>query len=312
MELSDKIIAVNKMQKYIFDSFDKEVTLDDIARSAGYSKYHAVRIFKELTGNTPFETVRALRLTKAAQVLQDSDTKVVDVALDNGFDSHDGFTRAFSRQFSITPQKYHVETPAVNWFTYYPIEAYYAMRSLNRRKEGNNPMSKEMISRTMTVTAVERPARKLILVRSVNATEYLSFCEEMGCDWEGLFNSISEKFDTSALLTLPSNLIKHGTGNTASGVEVPLNYNKAIPNGCDIIELPPCTMLYFQGASYEDENDFSEAIGTLWEMMDTYNPAQFGWQYAPELAPYFNFGASSKTGAKMARPVKKTHHSLTL
>ena len=104
---------------------------------------------------------------------------------------------------------------------------------------------------TMTVTAVERPTRKLILIRSVNATEYFSFCEEMGCDWEGLFNSILEKFDTAALITLPQNLIKPDTGNKAAGVEVPANYSKPIPAGYEIIDLPPCTMLYFQGQKFE-------------------------------------------------------------
>ena len=103
MELSDKINAVSKMQKYIDAHFNDEITLDDLSQAAGYSKYHAMRIFKELTGKTPFESIRALRLTKAATALRDSDDKVVDVALDNGFESHDGFTRAFARQFAITP-----------------------------------------------------------------------------------------------------------------------------------------------------------------------------------------------------------------
>jgi AraC-like DNA-binding protein len=83
MELSDKIIAVGKMQKYIDIHFDDEITLEDLSRATGYSKYHAARIFKELTGRTPFEAIRALRLTKAEQTLRDSDSKVVDVALDN-------------------------------------------------------------------------------------------------------------------------------------------------------------------------------------------------------------------------------------
>lgn len=298
MEWSDKIIAVGKMQKYISAHFKEEITLEDLRRAADYSKYHAIRVFKELTGRTPFETIRALRLTNAAQTLQGSDQKVIDAALSNGFESHDGFTRAFLRQFNVTPQKYQRETPPVNWFIPYPIEAYYIL------KEGRGSMPKEPIKRTLTVTAVERPARKLILVRSVKATEYLSFCEEMGCDWDGLFNSISEKFDTPALLTLPPNLIKPGTGNTASGVEVPLGYNKPIPAGCDVIELPPCTMLYFQGAPFEDENDFGEAIGLLWELMEAYDPKVYGFKYSPEIAPYFNFGAGAKTGARMAVPVQ--------
>ncbi len=299
MEIPDKAAAVSRMQQYIVEHLNEEITLDSLAGIAGYSKYHAVRIFKEFTYRTPIEYARLMRLTRAAQTLRDRDDRVVDVAMDNGFDSHDGFTKAFSRHFGIVPQRYHAEAPPVNWFVHYPVEAYYVL------KEGTEPMAKEPIKRTMTVTAVERPARKLILICSVKATEYLSFCEEMGCDWEGLFNSIPEKFDTAALLTLPPDMMKQGTGNTASGVEVPSDYNKPLPAGCDVIHLPPCTMLYFQGAAYENENDFGEAIGLLWELMEGYEPKLYGYEYAPELAPYFNFGASTQTGARMARPVRK-------
>ena len=299
MEFSDKVNAVGAMQRYINAHLNENITLKHLADAAGYSKYHAARMFKELTGRTPFETIRALRLTHAAQTLQRSDEKILDVAMGSGFDSHDGFTRAFARQFSITPQKYHTETPPVKWFVHYPIEAYYIL------KEGGKHMDTQPIQRTMTVTAVERPARKLILLRSVKATEYFSFCEEMGCDWEGLFNSIPEKFDSAALLTLPQNLIKEGTGNTAAGVEVPLDYNKPIPKSCEVIELSPSTMMYFQGAPFEDENDFGQAIGTLWGLMDAYDPKLYGFEYTPELAPYFNFGTGTKTGARMARPAKK-------
>jgi len=66
--------------------------------------------------------------------LQSAEEKVIDVALRSGFDSHDGFTRAFFRQFGLTPQKYHEEIPTINWFVHYPIEAYYIL------KEGMEPV----------------------------------------------------------------------------------------------------------------------------------------------------------------------------
>lgn len=113
MDFSDKVNAVGAMQRYINAHLNENITLENLADAAGYSKYHAARLFKELTGRTPFETIRALRLTHAAQALQTSDEKIVDVAMGNGFDSHDGFTRAFARQFCITPQKYHTQTPPV-------------------------------------------------------------------------------------------------------------------------------------------------------------------------------------------------------
>ena len=111
-------------------------TLNEVVAAAGYSKYHIILMFREVTGKTPVETIRALRLTKAAQTLHSCSEKIVDVVMGSGFDSHDGFPRAFTRQFGITPQKYHVETPPVRWFVHNPIEAYYIL------KEGRGPIDK--------------------------------------------------------------------------------------------------------------------------------------------------------------------------
>jgi hypothetical protein len=166
-------------------------------------------------------------------------------------------------------------------------------------------MENEKVSRTVTVTPVERPARKLILKRTVHATDYFSMCEEIGCDWEGIFNSIPEKLDTYAGLDLPPEFIMPGTGSLAFGVEVPLDYAKPIPSGCDVIDLPPCTMLYFVGATYEDENDFGASISIVREAMSKYKPEQFGWKYAPELSPKLHFSSEPKTGTRMAVPVRK-------
>ncbi|MGI6659693.1 MAG: hypothetical protein ACOX4N_09885 [Dethiobacteraceae bacterium] len=41
---------------------------------------------------------------------------------------------------------------------------------------------KRKVSPVVTVTVIERPARKLILLRSKKATDYFSYCEEKGCD----------------------------------------------------------------------------------------------------------------------------------
>jgi len=297
MELSDKVIAVSKMQHYIITHLDEDITLDDIADAVGYSKYHAARIFKELTGRTLFETIRALRLTKAAKTLQSVGDKVIDVALSCGFDSHDGFTRAFSRQFGLTPQKYHAETPPINWFVHYPIEAYHIL------KGGIEPMLNEKVSRTVTVTVVERPARKLIFLRH-NGTDYLSGCEEVGCDWEGFFNSIPEKFDTAAGGRLPKFLIQPDTNGHAFFVEVPLDYYKPVPAGYEIAELPPCTYLYFNGMPYEDPNDFPIAIGIVNEAIKNYPFERFGWEISDD-APFLGMGAEAETGARSAVPVRK-------
>ena len=300
MEQVDKISAVSRMLRHIVANLD-DATLDSVSADAGYSKYHAVRMFKDVIGKTPGEYIRALRLTKAAQELRDGGGKVIDAALQSGFDSHDGFTRAFARQFEITPQRYRRETPPVRYFVHYPIESYYRLR------DEEKTMENEKVSRTVTVTAVQRPARKLILLRAkkTKGGDYFAYCDEMSCEWEGLLNSIPEKFATAALLTLPQNLVAQGTTDTAAGLEVPADYAKPVPSEYDVIDLPPCTMLFFNGAPFEDENDFSIAIGIVFDAARSYAPEQYGWCPAPELAPHFNFGATAPQGARLAIPVRE-------
>ena len=72
-------------------------------------------------------------------------------------------------------------------------------------------------------------------------------------------------------LWLPDNMIKPGTSKYVQGVEVPVNYEGDVPDGFDIIDLPPCKMMVFQGQPYDEEN-FGDAIGELWEVMKDYNP----------------------------------------
>ncbi len=300
----DRINAVQRMQEYILKHIDEEITLRDLGQAAGYSPYHSIRIFKTLTGTTPFEYIRALKLTNAAQKLVKSDEKVVDIALKGGFESHDGFTRAFYRQFDITPIKYRNEKPPVNYFVYYPVRSYYRMIEKTPEYERSNN-SMEQISATVIVTPAKRPARKLIMLRSNNAVDYLSYCNEMGCGWEGLLNSIPERFENAALLTLPARLIKGGSSSCAAGVEVPADYLKPIPEGYEAVELAPCGMLYFQGMPFDDEDDFCHAISIVMEAVDSYRPETYGYAFDYEAAPIFNFGASAKAGARMAVPVRR-------
>ena len=98
--------AVRRMQKYIEEHLKDPISLKNLAEAAGYSPWHCAKIFRELTGKTPFEYIRFLRLSKAALLMRDEQVKVLDVALDFVFDSHEGFTRAFSKNFGISPKKY--------------------------------------------------------------------------------------------------------------------------------------------------------------------------------------------------------------
>lgn len=298
MERWEKINAVQKMQDYVESHLHEPITLKNLADAAGYSPWHAAKIFKELLGKTPFEYVRSLRLSEAALVLRDHHEKIVDVAFDFVFDSHEGFTRAFSKEFGIPPKRYSKEKKPVKLFMPTRIRDYYLMI-----QKGELKMDKEKKASTVFVQVVERPERKLILLRGKKATHYFEYCEEVGCDVWGVLSSIHKALYEPAGFWLPDNLLVKDTSQYVQGVEVPLDYDGEIPEGFDIITLPPCKMMIFQGEPYEDEK-FGEAIEDLWKVMNEYKPELYGFTYADEDGPRFQMEPQGYRGYIEGRPVR--------
>lgn len=299
MECWEKINAVQRMQSYIEEHIAQPITLYALAGAAGYSPWHAARIFRELTGKTPFEYIRALRLSRAALKLWNRETKIVDVAFDFVFDSHEGFTRAFSRQFGLTPQQYRKSSPPLKLFIPSRIRDYYLML---QKGESNMPDTEKV--KTVFVQVIDRPARQLILKRGRMAAHYFEYCEEVGCEVWGVLCSIKGALYEPIGMWLPEKLRKPGTSRYAQGVEVPAGYTGDIPEGFELIDLLPCKMMVFQGQPYDDEC-FTAAINELWDSMKSYNPQLYGFQWADEDAPRFQLQPMGYRGYIEARPVRQ-------
>lgn len=299
MERWEKINAVQKMQDYVENHLHEPITLKNLADAAGYSPWHAAKIFKELLGKSPFEYMRSLRLSRAALILRDHEEKVVDVAFDWVFDSHEGFTRAFSREFGIAPKRYSKEKRPIKLFMPTRIRDYYLMI-----QRGEMKMEKEKKTSTVFVQVVERPERKLILLRGKKATHYFEYCEEVGCDVWGVLSSVREALYEPAGFWLPDHLIPPGTSKYVQGVEIPVGYAGEIPDGFEVISLPPCSMMIFQGEPYEEEK-FGEAIENLWSVMNDYQPELYGFTYADADGPRFQLEPQGYRGYIEGRPVRR-------
>lgn len=298
MERWEAVNAVQRMQDYMNTNINRTITLSDLAKAAGYSQWHSARIFKELLGKTPFEYLRALRLSKAALMLRDNQPRIIDVAFDFVFDSHEGFTRAFTKQFGIPPKRYCENPEPIQLFMPHRIRDYYL--TLHR---GEMKMSEKKKTSTVFVQVVERPQRKAIIKRGIRATDYYEYCEEVGCDIWGMLSSIKEAMYEPVGMWLPKHLIKPGTSKYVQGVEVPSDYAGKIPEGYDLVDLQPCKMMIFQGEPFDDEN-FEEAIGEIWEVMKKYNPNIYGFEWADDEAPRFQLSPQGYRGYIEARPVK--------
>lgn len=296
MEHWQKVLAVQHMQDYITSHIAQPITLVELAKSAGYSPWHSARIFKELTGRPPFDYIRAIRLSKAAARLHDGGVRVVDVAFDFVFDSHEGFTRAFSKEFGMSPRTYTKQKPPIKLFMPTKARDYYL-----KLQRGEEKMTKN--ANTVFVQVVNRPERKLILKRGKKAAHYFEYCEEVGCEiWE-ILSGIKDALYEPIGMWMPESLRPAGTSEYAQGVEVPKDFKGSVPEGFEIITLPACQMMVFQGPPYDDEK-FEDAIGELWQIMKTYDPSLYGFQWADEDAPRFQLAPMGYRGYIEARPVR--------
>lgn len=298
MDREETIRAVRRMQEYVDEHLSEPITLAQLARAAGYSQWHSERLFKEFVGKTPFDYIRSLRLSKAALVLRDEKPKVIDVAFDFVFDSHEGFTRAFSKQFGMTPKSYAKDTPPIRLFIPCPATDY-----RHRLIKGVKTMTEKRNQQAVFVQVVERPARKVLMKRGRKATEYFEYCEEVGCDIWGVLTSVKEALYEPIGMWLPDKMIRSGTSKYVQGVELPLDYDKPLPDGYELTEFAPCKMMVFQGPPY-DEEKFEEAILDLWELMKTFDPTIYGFEWADEEAPRFQLAPMGYRGYIEARPVR--------
>jgi len=96
--------SVEKALWFIESHFGGEITLEEVAKAAGVSRFHMTRAFGTATGHSIMRYVRGRRLTEAAKALSRGAPDILAVALNAGYGSHEAFTRAFRDEFGVTPE----------------------------------------------------------------------------------------------------------------------------------------------------------------------------------------------------------------
>jgi AraC family transcriptional regulator len=91
---------------YIYDHLDGDLSLDALADVACMSRFHWHRVFRAMTGETPAEAARRIRLLKAANALVHDNMPLAQVAARHGYPNVSSFTRAFSAAHGISPGEF--------------------------------------------------------------------------------------------------------------------------------------------------------------------------------------------------------------
>lgn len=103
---------------YLANHHTENLTERTVAAYFGYSREHFSRLFRKTTGSTFKSYLTKLRLDEARTNMDRSNGPITDIAADAGFPSLTSFTRAFTREYGITPRQYRREHLQIDQTTF--------------------------------------------------------------------------------------------------------------------------------------------------------------------------------------------------
>lgn len=222
---------------FVERNLEVDLDLADVSRAAGMSHWHFQRIFRALTGETLKTYVRSRRMANALQRLLQSRTRILDIALEAGFESQESFTRAFKAAFGMTPGAYRKIGDKSLFLQKVAFDAAY----LEHINDNVSPEPR----------IVERPAMQLVGLRMLTfGPEYAknNIGAELPTLWGAFLERMHEVEDRKARSDC------YGVVRPASPGSEQLEYDAAIevdgrappPEGMSVVRIPAGTYACFE------------------------------------------------------------------
>ena len=95
--------VLHRIRAYIDAHIGEHISLDDLARQAGISRFHFARQFRLTTGESPMGYLRRVRIERSKSILQGRETTIAEIAATLGFSDQSHFTRTFGRLVGVSP-----------------------------------------------------------------------------------------------------------------------------------------------------------------------------------------------------------------
>lgn len=267
----DWLNRMNSAIKFIEDNLCEEIDYCKVAEIACCSVYHFQRMFSFITDIPLSEYIRRRRLTLAAFELQNSDARIIDLAVKYGYDSADSFSRAFHRMHGVLPSLARGE--GVKLKSYAPISFHISIKGdveMNYRiVEGEE---QKVFGKSITIGA-EEDSFKVIPKFWDSFQEdgtYQKICKVGG------FEPYNENMLNAACYDFKNN--SEYKFKYIIYTKLPANVN--IPKDLDIFTIPKCTYAAFE-ATFEKVEDCSAAIQNIWSRIFTEWFPNSGYEVAP-------------------------------
>ncbi|MNI47238.1 Right origin-binding protein [compost metagenome] len=245
---------------YIETRLGEELTVKDVAQAMHYSEYHFHRTFLYWIGDTVTSYIRKRRLSKAAESLVYSDQKIIDIALQYGFGSHESFTRAFRKMYGMMPSECRkLDNPPFLIPIAKPKEILYELQTNEWRVD------------PMEIRIEQFRAMRIIGFSITTATNDGENSKEIPAFWktymqQQLGTQVPGKLHPDVELGICTPLNSDGTFNYIIGFEV--DENTVVPEGMTEYFVPETTYAIFTTPPAA-ASDFVASIQGTWDHIFT-------------------------------------------
>ena len=256
---------VDGIDRSIIARDDDALTLKAVARENGYSEFHMTRKFKEFSGIGFGDYLRKRRLAFALIDLRDTDRRVIDIALDYGFSSHEAFCRSFKAAYGIPPSTYRAKPK--------PVLLRTRLMTFDRYFLGLGEIGMYKSTEEIKVYFVSIPAHKFLHVKNYESDGYWDFWERQDakpgedCDTIcGLLDSVKGKLDGEDGVIgkfsgqVMARVNEGGRKPEAYGVRLPADYDGGVPEKMLMLEVAEAEYVVFEHGSFDYEQE-SETVG---------------------------------------------------
>ncbi len=228
--------AIQKTLDYIETNISQEMEIEELANEAALSSFYYQRLFSRLVKKSVREYIKLRRLARACISLGNKQNRILDVALDCGFKSHESFTRAFKDAYNITPEAYRDYPMMLNQFDKPDLLLNYVM------VDENVPLISDGLVLELKRETLAQPISFMGVSGIVPIEGQMPLGEATGVDIPG---EVWKRFHQD----------KHLIPRLKGGRELGVAYLGNAPEGC---------FTYFAGAEVEDQAE--EACFTKWQL----------------------------------------------
>ena len=282
----DTYSILQDILEYIDGHITDEITVEQLAEHAGFSTWHFCRVFQWGAGYSVMGYVRNRRLAFAASELG-SGRRILDVALEYGFETHSGFSKAFRRYFGCSPETYRLHAHCGR-----PLPP--SLPCMKKYRIGGIVLEPRFVS--LPAVRLAGFALKTTTVDGENSTSIPDFWSAYMSD--GRVNRLhSESF--------VKNHVEYGacfpedpeTGEFEYVIGVEPKDGAAIPDGYHVCVLPPATYAVFSTPP-SDAAGFVPGIQGVWDYIFNEWFPESGYEYAPNCVDFelYDDRCMSETG----------------